>query len=153
MTVQSSENAEFISILNKILETELAGVVRYTHYSLMLVGYRRIPIVKWLRHQAEEGLRHAQEAGEMVTHLGGHPSLGLGDLLETYWHDIGDILRESIEHEKRARDLYQRLLTRAAGRSLMLEDYARRLITEEQRHASEVDKMLRMPGALAAYSD
>ena len=39
------DNDTVINVLNKILETELAGVVRYTHYALMVVGYGRIPIV------------------------------------------------------------------------------------------------------------
>ncbi|MBI3344335.1 MAG: bacterioferritin, partial [Gammaproteobacteria bacterium] len=60
-------------VLNRILEQELAGVVRYTHYALMVYGYNRIPIVSWLREQANEGLSHAQQAGEMITQLGAHP--------------------------------------------------------------------------------
>ena len=84
---------EIIKALNSILEFELAGVVRYTHYALMVYGYNRIPIVSWLREQATESLGHADKAGEIITHLGGHPSLAIGPLLETHNHDIGDILR------------------------------------------------------------
>jgi bacterioferritin len=80
------------------MELELSGVVRYTHYSLMVYGYNRIPIVSWLKSNATEGLDHAGKAGELVTMLGGHLSLKIGDLLETKKHDIGDILRESLEH-------------------------------------------------------
>jgi bacterioferritin len=32
------DNKKIIDALNKILELELAGVVRYTHYSLMVYG-------------------------------------------------------------------------------------------------------------------
>ncbi len=87
------DNEQVIQQLNRIMEAELAGVVRYTHYSLMVFGYSRIPIVSWFRAQANETLLHAQQAGELVTHLGGHPSLGIGTLLETHKHDIGEILR------------------------------------------------------------
>ena len=93
------EKEKAITILNNIMELELSGVVRYTHYSLMVYGYNRIPIVDWLKENAQEGLEHAGKAGEMVTMLGGHPSLKIGALLETEKHDIGDILRESLEHE------------------------------------------------------
>jgi bacterioferritin len=88
-----------VQALNKIMELELAGVVKYTHYSLMIFGYNRIPIVSWLKDNATESLVHAHRAGELVTLLGGHPSLRIGSLLETERHDIGDILRESLEHE------------------------------------------------------
>jgi bacterioferritin len=144
------DKAAVAGVLNKILEAELAGVVRYTHYSLMVFGFSRIPIVKWLREQADEGLLHAQQAGELITHLGEHPSLGIGQLLETYRHDISDILRESMEHEARARGLYEELLGLVKDRSVMLEEYARTMIAEEEMHAGEVDKMLRQPGSVGA---
>lgn len=140
------DNDAVIKILNKILETELAGVVRYTHYALMVVGFGRIPIVSWMRDQATESLTHANEAGELITHLGSHPSLGMGTLLETHRHDIGDILRESLEHEMLALSAYNKLLEQVNGRSVLLEEYARRMIALEEMHLGEVQKMLKKPG-------
>jgi bacterioferritin len=149
---EAFDKAQVVRVLNKILEAELAGVVRYTHYSLMVFGYNRIPIVSWLRTQADESMRHALEAGELVTHLGEHPSLGIGSLLETEKHDIGDILRESLEHEGKTVALYKELLELVAGGSVLLEEYARRLVAEEELHQSEVDKMLRTPGEVGTFS-
>lgn len=146
MTAEKYDRSAVMESLNRILELELAGVVRYTHYSFMVFGYGRIPIVSWLRDQANESLLHGQEAGEIITHLGAHPSLGIGPLLETHKHDVGDILRESLEHERSALDEYGRLLALVEGRSVMLEEYARRMISEETLHMGEVDKMLRLPG-------
>ena len=96
-----TQKEAIIAKLNEIMELELAGVVRYTHYSLMVYGYHRIPIVSWLKSNSSEGLEHAHKAGEFVTMLGGHPSLKIGDLLETEKHDIGDILSESLAHEEK----------------------------------------------------
>jgi bacterioferritin len=132
-----------LNVLNKILELELAGVVRYTHYSLMVFGYNRIPIVKWLRDQASESLDHAHQAGELITLFEGHPSLGIGELLETHRHNIGDILRESLEHEKRSIILYRQLLELVKDKNIMLEEFARELIYIEELHLGDVDKMLR----------
>jgi len=146
------DKAAVIAKLNKILELELSGVVRYTHYSLMVYGQHRIPIVVWMREQAQESLRHAQRAGELITHFGGHPSLAIGPLLETEKHDIGDILRESLEHERSALESYHELLNIAKGRSVLLEEYAQRLIAEEEQHQGEVDKMLRAPGEVQQFS-
>jgi bacterioferritin len=142
-----------INALNRIMESELAGVVRYTHYSFMVFGYNRIPIVSWLKSNAQEGLLHAQKAGELVTLLGGHPSLKIGSLLETEKHDIGDILRESLEHERSALARYYDLLKIAEGQSVLLEEYAREMIVEEEMHVDEVNKMLRAPGKLAPFAD
>ncbi len=132
--------------LNEILKEELAGVVRYTHYSMMVYGYGRIPIVSWFRSQANEALTHAQQAGELMTTMGEHPSLEIGHLLESHNHDIGDILRESLEMEGVALELYKDLLSLVEGKNVMLEEYARTMIYEEELHRGEVDKMLRRPG-------
>lgn len=140
-----------VDALNRIMELELAGVVKYTHYSLMVYGYNRIPIVSWLKGNADESLAHAHNAGELVTLLGGHPSLKIGQLLETAKHDLGDILRESLEHEKVALAAYYDLLKIAEGNSILLEEYARNKIVIEELHLDEVNKMLRKSGETEVF--
>ncbi len=143
---------EVLKILNRIMELELAGVVRYTHYALMVYGYNRIPIVDWMKKNADEGLIHARQAGELVTWLGGHPSLSIGPLLESHQHDLGDILRESLESEDEALKSYYELLNLVKDKSIRLEEYARDMIVEEIAHQDEVNKMLRKPGQTEAFS-
>ena len=140
-----------VGLLNQILEQELAGVVRYTHYSFLVFGFGRIPIVSWLRAQADESLLHAQQAGEMITLMGAHPSLAIGPLLDSHQHDIATILRESLEAEGAALDLYRELHHAVEGKSVALEEYARQMIYAEELHRGEVDKMLRKPGELRAF--
>jgi bacterioferritin len=152
MSEQQLDKAAAIALLNEILEIELAGVVRYTHYALMVFGHNRIPIVSWLRGEATTCLAHANEAGELVTHFGDHPSLRIGALLETHKHGINDILLESLEAEKSGLALYKKLLDLVRDRSVMLEEYARRLIAEEEHHLGEVNKMLRKPGEITQFA-
>jgi bacterioferritin len=109
--------------------------------------------VAWLRQQADESLLHAQQAGEWITTLGAYPSLGIGPLLDSHVFDIASILRESLEAENVALDLYRDLLARTEGRSVALEEYARQMIHVEELHAGEVDKMLRRPGAMTTPPD
>ena len=151
MTDIDKQNA--IQVLNKIMELELAGVVRYTHYALMVFGYNRIPIVSWLKGNGEESLAHAHKAGEFVTMLGGHPSLKIGPLLETEKHDIGDILRESLEQETTTLAAYYELMRLAEGKSVALEEYAREMILLEEQHLDEVNKMLRKPGEIHPFAE
>jgi bacterioferritin len=145
MNKSAIDQEAVIKVLNAILEAELAGVVRYTHYAFMVFGYNRLPIVAWLHNQATESLTHANEAGEMITHLGGHPSLGIGSLLETHRHDIGAILRESLEHETQALIQYHRLLKLVNDKHVLLEEYARRMCALEETHLGDVQKMLLQP--------
>src|SRR6266576_7070220 len=151
MSAENLDQAAAVALLNEILETELAGVVRYTHYALMIFGHNRIPIVSWLRGEAATCLAHGNEAGELVTHFGDHPSLRIGALLETHKHGINDILVESLEAEKEGLALYRRLFELVSGRSVLLEEYARKMIAEEERHLGEVNKMLRKPGEITLF--
>ena len=150
--MQNIDRSATVAVLNRILEQELAGVVRYTHYSFLVFGFGRIPIISWLRTRADESLLHAQQAGEMITMLGDYPSLGLGPLLDSHTTDIATILRESLEAERRGLALYRELMVLVEGRSVALEEYARQMIYAEEVHASEVDKMLRRPGDVAAFA-
>ena len=151
MAEETFDKATAVNLLNHIMEAELAGVVRYTHYALMVFGHNRIPIVSWLRNEANTCLAHANEAGELVTHFGEHPSLKIGALLETHKHGINDILIESLEAEKTGLALYKQLYELVRDRSVLLEDYARRMIAEEELHVGEVNKMLRKPGDIDQF--
>ena len=137
------ETKNVCDILNEIMEYELAGVVRYTHSALMVVGPHRIPIVSFLKEQATESLEHAQQAGEMLTGLDGHPSQKIANIIETNNHSIKDILEESLEHELHALSLYKKLLTIVEGVSIYLEEYTRDLIGQEEQHQIEIRKMLK----------
>tara|TARA_A100001388_G_scaffold144506_1_gene107288 strand:+ start:633 stop:1067 length:435 start_codon:yes stop_codon:yes gene_type:complete len=130
-------------ILNEVMECELAGVVRYTHSSMMVSGPHRIPIVGFLKEQANESLLHAQQAGEILTGLDGHPTQSIAKIKETNRHTIKDILEESLEHEMHAVDLYKDLLKLVEDRSIYLEEYARGMIGEEEQHSLELRKMLK----------
>jgi bacterioferritin len=132
-----------IETLNEILELELAGVVRYMHYSFMIFGHHRIPITAWLRGQSTESMGHATQAGEHITSLGGHPSLRIGPLLETHRHSVDDILAEALEHEQKGLDAYRKLLEQVRDRSIMLEEFARDMIASEEMHIAETRKMMR----------
>jgi len=131
------------TILNSILEAELSGVVRYTHYSLMIIGPNRIPLVAFMKAQAAESLLHAEQVGEILTGLGGHPSLRITPIEETHRHTIHDILNESLAHELSALALYRKLLDAVTGSSVFLEEFARGQISAEEQHQLELNKMLR----------
>ena len=130
-------------ILNEIMEYELAGVVRYTHSSMMVSGPYRLPIVTFLKEQAAESLMHAQLAGEKIAGLDGHPSQKIAKIQETNRHTIKDILEESLEHELQALSLYKKLLTSVEDKSVYLEEYARSQIGEEEQHSLELKIMLK----------
>ncbi|KST66500.1 MULTISPECIES: ferritin-like domain-containing protein [Mastigocoleus] len=137
------DQKQTIELLNAIMEFELAGVVRYTHYSLMVTGPNRIPIVDFFKAQANESLLHAQQVGELITGLEGHPSLKIASMEETSKHSVKDILSESLAHEKNALTMYKKLLDTVEDASIYLEEFARTMIGQEELHNLELKKMLR----------
>ena len=132
-----------IDKLTEIFDLELSGVIRYTHYALMIFGPNRLPLIDFFKAQATESLDHANMAGEHITGLGGHPPLNLNEIKETFKHDISEILQESLDHERKAIDHYYSLLSLVDGKSVYLEEYARGMIGQEELHLLEVEKMLK----------
>ena len=132
-----------IKILSKIFDLELSGVIRYTHYSLMIFGPNRLPLIDFFKAQASESLLHATLAGEHITGLGGHPPLNIKDIKETFKHDIDEILKETLAHEQEAIRVYYELLELVEDKSVYLEEYARSMIGQEELHVLEVEKMLK----------
>jgi bacterioferritin len=137
---------EAINLLNRIVELELAGAVRYTQYSLMVFGHARIPIMDWMREQAAEALLHATQAGEEVTTFGARLSLNIGELAGTHHDSVDDIMQELLVHERKGIELYRRLLDLSAGHSVSLEEFARQKIRNEEMHVAAIEKMLRRRG-------
>tara|TARA_B100000287_G_C20173887_1_gene599386 strand:- start:133 stop:570 length:438 start_codon:yes stop_codon:yes gene_type:complete len=137
------DTKKVIDVLNTIVQCELSGVVRYTHYALMITGRDRLTLTEYFKAQASESLTHAQEAGELVTGLGGHPSLEISIIEESNKHKAIDLLNESLEHEQNAISLYKELLTVVNGESVYIEEYARGMIKVEEVHGLEIKKMLK----------
>ena len=141
--METLDNKVVCEILNRIVEAEMAGVVRYAHSSLMVSGPNRIPIVQFLQDQATESLAHALQAGEFITGFDGHPSQRIATITENHNHSVKQILEESLEHETHAVLLYMELLDAVSDKSIMLEEYARGQIGQEEQHALEIRKMLK----------
>lgn len=138
----SDNKAKVLAHLDKILEAELSGVVRYLHYSFMIFGPNRIPITAWFRGHANDGIAHAVTIGEKITALGGHPTLKVKPVPETNKHNVMDILEESLEFEREGLRLYHELLG-MVGNDVALEEMVRGLILEETTHIEEVEKMIK----------
>ena len=143
------DTEKVIGSLNTILELELAGVVRYAHYSLMVFGHARIPIIGWMRNQATEGMNHAAMAGEHVTALGGHsfPQHWQAGRAPTNTTSRRFWVKRSITSARHSASTH-RLLALVVDKSIWLEEYARDQIKLEEQHIAEVDKMMRKPGEL-----
>jgi bacterioferritin len=139
--MKKSNNKKAMECLNKIFQAEMAGIVRYLHYSFMIMGHNRIPIQKWFRDQAQESTAHTIEVGELITSYGGHPPMVSAKVEESNKHSVDQILKESLRFEEETLDLYKELVG-LAGDDIALEEFARGLVKEETDHINEVKKML-----------
>lgn len=140
--MSQAPNQEVLDILEEVFQEEMGGVIRYLHYSFMVMGHNRIPIQKWFRDQATESMGHAILVGEKITSYGGHPALKAAHVPETNSHQIDKILEECISFESKGLELYKKLAQKA-GDDMALEELARQLVREETEHVDEINKMLR----------
>lgn len=131
-----------VNQLSKILQMELATVVYYTHYGFMIYGHARIPIRSWFDEQATESLVHAQEAGDLIVHLGHRPEMGIAPLPAAHHNTIDEILTKAVGREEAGVELYRDLLDLIKDKSTVLEEYATRMIAAEAMHVSEMQLML-----------
>jgi bacterioferritin len=140
--MEMTSNKQALEILGRIFQEEMAGIVRYLHYSFMIMGHNRIPIQKWFRDQANEAVTHTVMIGEKITSLGGHPPMMTSQIEETNQHSVHKLLEECLVHERVSLDLYKQLV-RASGDDIALEELARELVRAETEHIEEVEKMLK----------
>ena len=139
----SKTKPEVLDCLNRIFQEEMAGIMRYLHYSFMIMGHNRIPIQKWFRDQAAESTQHAITIGEKITSLGGHPPMVSAKIEESNNHSVDQILRESLGFEEEALKLYKELVQLAVSvEDIALEELARGFVMDETDHIDEVKKML-----------
>jgi bacterioferritin len=135
-------NPEVMDCLVQIFQSEMSGIIRYLHYSFMIMGHNRIPIQKWFREQAQESMNHATLIGEKITSFGGHPPMISARIEETNIHSVDQILQESLGFEEQTLNLYKKLV-RLAGEDIALEEMAREFVRMETEHMDEVLKMLK----------
>lgn len=139
-----NKNSAIVGCLQQIFQAEMAGTVRYLHYSFMIMGHNRIPIQKWFRDQANETMAHAIAVGEWITSYEGHPTMESVPVKETNKHRVDELLKESLAYETQTLDLYKELANIAVEENdVALEEFARGLVLDETDHINEVKKMLR----------
>jgi bacterioferritin len=142
----TSASKETMDCLNRLLQAEMAGVIRYLHYSFMIMGHNRIPIQGWFRNQASESMAHATRIGEKITALGGHPPVAGAKVEEHNLHTVSQLLTESLRHEEDNLKEYIKLVKLATDEGdIALEEMAREFVMLETEHVEEVKKMLVNP--------
>jgi len=99
--------------------------------------------VNFFKTQATESLLHAQQVGEILTGLEGHPTQRIAPIEETYKHSVKYLLEQSLNYEKKSLELYKQLLDTVEDASIYLEEFARGMIGQEEMRNIEIKKMLR----------
>ena len=136
-----------IKALNKDLEREMAGIVRYLHHSFIVFGPNRGPLVQMFRDQANEATAHAIQLGEKITALGGHPTVKVEQVFEPGYQSVEDMLLEDLKAEKAQLTLYTEQLKEFGDDNLPIKLMLEQVIIAEQSHVDEMEKYLRKTNA------
>lgn len=136
------DKQKVIKKLNELMNFELLGVMKYTHYSFSVFGQRRLAVIGFLHEQANESLMHATKIGEKITALGGKPVVETNTRISKSFKTIEDILSDSLDHEREALEAYKRLLKDVED-DVVMDGFVRDFVVEESSHQEEVEKMLR----------
>ena len=136
-------NEKLIQALNKDLEKEMAGIVRYLHHSFIVFGPNRGPLVQMFRTQAQESMAHAIQLGEKITALCGHPTVRVDQVFEPGYQSVEDMLSEDLKAEKAQLELYTKQLKEVGEYNLPMKLMLEQIIVSEQMHVEEMEKYLR----------
>lgn len=134
---------KLIKALNKDLEREMAGIVRYLHHSFIVFGPHRGPLVQMFRGQATESMTHAIQLGEKITALGGHPTVRVDQVFEPGDQSVEDMIAEDLKAEKAQLELYTQQLKEFGEENLTIKLMLEQVIIAEQTHVDEMQKYLR----------
>lgn len=134
---------KLIKALNKDLEREMAGIVRYLHHSFIVFGPHRGPLVQMFRGQATESMTHAIQLGEKITALGGHPTVRVDQVFEPGDQSVEDMIAEDLKAEKAQLELYTQQLKEFGEENLTIKLMLEQVIIAEQTHVDEMEKYLR----------
>lgn len=142
-TAKKEINQKLIMALNKDLEKEMAGIVRYLHHSFIIFGPDRGPLVQMFRAQATESMNHAVQLGEKITALGGHPTVKVEQVFEPGHQTVEEMLAEDLEAEKKQLQLYIDQLRELGDENLPMKLMLEQIVVDEQTHVEEIEKYLR----------
>ena len=145
-TKDSALDPRLVDAFQKLHSLELSGVVRYLHYAHMIMGSNRIPIVEWLRAQANEAMDHAWKIGEKMTAHGLHPEMRVQPIAESGKHSVLDVLKEALDYERAGLEEYRgalKLTLETRPDDVALEDFFRGFVSVETAHLEDAGKMLR----------
>lgn len=134
------DNKKILGALNEGLEREMSNVVSYLHYSFMVRGVNRGPLVTFFREQAQESFQHATKLGEKIVALGGHPSVRIEPIKETKKHKPDEMLREELGREKEEVKRYRALLRLVDADDIALRVMLEEMIAEEQEGIEDLEK-------------
>jgi bacterioferritin len=139
--MQELDHNKAVDLLNAIISFELAGVVRYTYYSLIAIDSKQTNLVNFFQEQASESLTHAQKVGEILTSLSGQSNLIFASI-DIEKQPMKELLAASWQHETKALELYNQLLEIVSGKNVYIEEFVRNMIAEEGGHSLELKNML-----------
>jgi len=140
-------NEKLIKALNKDLEREMAGIVRYLHHSFIVFGPNRAPLIQMFRAQATESMAHAIQLGEKITALGGHPTVRVDQVFEPGDQSVEEMLAEDLKAEKVQLELYTGQLKEFGEENLPMKLMLEQIIIAEQTHVEDIEKYLRTSNA------
>jgi bacterioferritin len=132
-------NKKIIQGLNDALEREMSNVVSYLHYSFMVRGVNRGPLVEFFRGQAQESFGHATRLGEKIVALGGQPSIRVEPIRELKSGTAEAMLREELGREKEEVMRYIALL-KLVENDIALRVMLEEIVKDEQEGIEELER-------------
>jgi bacterioferritin len=141
---------DLIDRLNTVLSWELAGVVQYLHYAVLVSGPLRPVYTEFFHDGSKEARDHAEAVGAKIASLGGVPTAEPAAILPAT--DLETMLQNTLKLEVAALAAWEAAWEVGDAVNLGTKLWIEEHVSEEQEHVDELNRILASPFSLAMGS-
>jgi bacterioferritin len=134
---------KLLDAMNEALSEELASIIQYLWHHIQARGMNSAAIADRFKAISMVEMHHAETIAERIDLLGGTPTIAVDAISPGSHGDAARMLRDNVAAEKKAIDMYRRLIQMARE----ADDAVTRVIAEEilgetEEHAHDLEKLL-----------
>jgi bacterioferritin len=133
------ETPHVIGVLNRILAREYAGVIQYSQHSFLVQDLFREVYTDYFRDSSRECHGHAHQVGEMISGLGGMPTVEPASIRQAT--ELTEMLQQDLALEREVLQAYLDAIDAAADH-VLLRQMLEHMADDEQRAVWHLEKIL-----------
>jgi bacterioferritin len=150
MPTDTTNVAQVIEVLNKVVASEMVCYLRYTQNAIVCQGINREQVAAMFVDHASEELGHFMRVSDRINQLGGSPDLDPATLTSraitdyvapTDETDLQSMIRENLIGERVVIEVYTEIIRWLGDGDITSRRMMEQILKEEEDHADELNDL------------